>query len=91
MLLNWQVVSEVYESVISGRHSLEDADLWATSILSAYDAGTLRFEPEKDETDLWKAAKFLFGIDMKVAPGEYLHSIEQVAQEYEKNWRPKTA
>ncbi len=91
MLLNWKTISEIYEGVISGSCSLEDADRWGCSVMNANDLGTLEFEPAKDKADLWEAAMFLFGIDLQYAPGEYLHSVEQVSQVYEQRWKSRSA
>ena len=91
MLLNWQIIAEVFEGVIQGRLSLEDANDWARKIMEGNDVGTLMFEPKKDEPDLWEAAMYLCSIDMLVASDEYLHSTEQVKQEYERRWKQTSA
>lgn len=91
MLLNWEVIAYVNESVISGAWSLKDADEWATKVMYASDNDTLRYDPKLDEPSLWETSQFLCGIHMQISHGKYLHSAEQVKQEYERCWERRCA
>ena len=78
MLLTSDQIDDVYSRLIAGTLSREDADRWAYVRMRACDAGELEFQPPSDEEMLWSALQYLYGIDIQHAPGDYLHSIEDI-------------
>lgn len=86
MLLTIDEVREIFRELISGKISREEADRWAYERMRAFDSDSLEFEPIIDEEFLWSAIQYLYGVDTKVSPNEYLHSIEEIKQTFESRW-----
>jgi hypothetical protein len=86
MLLIIDDIKEIFNGLISGRISREEADRWAYERMQAFDSDSLEFEPITNEDLLWSAIQYLYGIDTKVSPDEYMHSIEEIKQAFEKRW-----
>ena len=63
MVVNQDIILEVYKSVLNGSLSYADADRWAWDMSQLLDDGKLNFEPEKDEAILWELIQYLYGID----------------------------
>lgn len=87
MRVTHEDVHAVFTALISGKIDRESADCWAHERMEAFDAEQLEFEPTEDEAQLWDAIMYLLGIDMQIAPGEYMHSIEDIREQYEKRWK----
>lgn len=86
MRLTKEDIQQTFSCLISGSISREEADRWAYERMQAFDAESLMFEPPADEEFLWSAIQYLYGIDSKVAPDEYLHSIDEIKETYEEKW-----
>ena len=87
MILTLIEVNELFKKLIGADISREDADRWAYARMQAYDIGELEFSPSSDENKLWSAVQYLYGIDSKVAPGEYMHSLDEIKDKFEKEWK----
>lgn len=74
MEIDLQIVRRVFEDVLASRISREQADRWAYSVVQQNEAGTLKYSPPKDRERIWAAVMYLYGVDMTTAPGEYLHT-----------------
>ena len=74
MEIDLQIVRRVFEDVLAGRISREQADRWAYSVVQQNEAGTLEYSPPKDRERIWAAVMYLYGVDMPTALGEYLHT-----------------
>ena len=88
MELSRKDIHDVFQDLIEGRISREDADRWAYARTQAFDYGFLVFNPKSDEDLLWDAVSYLHGIDMKVFPNDesmfpiYMFSIDDIKDEY---------
>lgn len=64
MVININIVLDMYSAVLSGKLSYSDADRWAWEMIKLFDNGGLEFEPREDENLIWQLTKYLYGIDM---------------------------
>ena len=87
MELSRSDIHDVFQNLIEGRISREDADRWAYARMQAFDSNDLSFNPKVDEELLWSAVQYLYGIDTKLSPDEYMHSIDDVEAEYLSRWK----
>ena len=65
-----------FEDLISGAKTYEEVARWASDLMSSEDNGELYYEPSTHEDVIWKAIKYLSGVDLKNTPTEYLHCKE---------------
>lgn len=86
MLLTIDDIKDKFSELITEKISREDADRWAYERIKAFDAGSLEFFPACDEEILWSAIQYLYGIDTKNAPDEYMHSLEDIKSTFEMKW-----
>lgn len=86
MLLTIDDIKGKFFELITGEISREDADRWAYERMQAFDAGTLEFQPKYDEEFLWSAIQYLYGVDTKDSPDEYMHSLEDIERAFEEKW-----
>lgn len=81
---NWQVeikletVRSVFHDLLHGRMTREAADQWACDVMQHQDNGSLIYSPFNEEDRIWDGVKYLYGVDVQVAPGEYLHTDEDI-------------
>lgn len=71
-------IKEVFSDILSAKISRKDADRWAYSLFKADQEERLVFSPSEDAEKIMKSIMFLYGIDIEDAPGEYLHSEEDI-------------
>jgi hypothetical protein len=69
-----KTVRGVFEDVVSGSMSREQADRWAYAVMQQEEAGVATYAPARDRERIWAGVMYLYGIDTMKAPGEYLHS-----------------
>jgi len=86
MRLTKEDIQKTFTCLIDGRLSREEADRWAYQRMQAFDNKSLVFEPTVDESFLWDAIQYLYGIDTKVSSDEYMHSIEDIKETYKEKW-----
>ena len=82
MEINLIDVFKVLENVINGSMSREDADRWAFAMKCESDNNSLTFVPAQDRQKIWSGVMFLYGIDSKESPTEYLHPSEDIEDFY---------
>jgi hypothetical protein len=82
-------VKNIFNQLISGVITREEADEWAYKLTEDEDANNLVYNPASKEDLIWDAISYLHGIDMQTAPGEYMYSIEDIKAHYEANWQDK--
>lgn len=73
MQLTVAMVSDVFEKVLDGRITREQANLWAYEMMLNDDHGIVEFSPPAEEDRIWAGVKWLLGADLEIAPGEYFH------------------
>lgn len=78
MEIDLHTIRCVFQDVLSGRLSREQADRWAYSVVQQEEAGTLKYSPAADKARIWAGVMYLYGVDMMNAPNEYLHSDEEL-------------
>ena len=86
MLLTIDDIKEIFTRLIDGNISREEADRWAYERIQASDSDSLEFDPVSDKLFLWSAVMYLFGVDMMISPGEYMHSLEDIKETFEERW-----
>jgi hypothetical protein len=76
--IDLQTVWRVFDDVLSGRMSREQADRWAYSVVQNEEAGALAYLPSSDKQRIWSGVMYLYGLDAMKSPGEYLHTDEDI-------------
>jgi hypothetical protein len=74
MHVDLQAVRRVFEAVLNGSISREQADRWAYAVVQEEEAGVVTYSPPRERERIWAGVMYLYGVDTKKAPGEYLHS-----------------
>jgi hypothetical protein len=74
MHVDLQTVCRVFEDVLSGAMSREQADRWAYAVVHEEEAGVVTYSPPGERERIWAGVMYLYGVDTMKAPGEYLHS-----------------
>jgi murein tripeptide amidase MpaA len=87
MQLKLDEINEIFEKLIDEKITREEADRWAYMRMQAFDLGQLEFIPAANEQILWSAIQYLYGIDMKVSPTEYMHPVEEIQEAFEERWK----
>jgi hypothetical protein len=78
MELDLETVRQVFRDVLDGRMTRDAADRWAYGVMQLSEARSLTYSPPTAEDRIWDAVMYLYGIDLMVAPGEYLHNEEDI-------------
>ena len=78
MEVTLEAVRSVFVDVLEGRMTREAADRWAYSVVRESGSGTLTFAPPEEKARIWAGVMYLYGIDTMEAPGEYLHTEEDI-------------
>ena len=80
MHVDLQTVRRVFEDVLSGAMSREQADRWAYAVLlQEEEAGVVTHSPFHERERIWAGVMYLYGVDTMKAPGEYLHSDDDIS------------
>jgi hypothetical protein len=79
MHVDLQTVRRVFEDVLSGAMSREQADRWAYAVLvQEEEAGVVTHSPPRERERIWAGVMYLYGVDTITAPGRYLHSDDDI-------------
>jgi hypothetical protein len=79
MHVDLQTVCRVFADVLSGAMSREQADRWAYAVVQEEEeAGVVTHSPPGERERIWAGVMYLYGVDTMKAPGEYLHSDNDV-------------
>ena len=78
MEVSLEAVRSVFIDVLYDRMTREAADRWAYSIVQASESGTLTFVPVDEKERIWDGVMYLYGIDSKEEPEEYLHTKDDI-------------
>lgn len=71
-------VRKVFQEVLDGNLTREAADRWAYGVIQKSDSGDLCVLPSADEQKIWSGVMYLYGVDSKESPDEYLHSLDDI-------------
>ena len=78
MHIDLQTVCRVFEDVLDGSMSREQADRWAYAVVQEEETGIVTYSPHERE-HIWAGVMYLYGVDTMKAPGEYLHSDNDIS------------
>jgi hypothetical protein len=73
-----ETVRRMFRDVLDGRMTREAADRWAYEVVRQSEAGTLKYSPASAKVRIWEGVMYLYGIDTMDAPGQYLHTEEDI-------------
>ena len=59
--------------------SREQADRWAYAVVQEEEAGVVTYSPPRERERIWAGVMYLYGVDTMKAPGEYLHSDNDIS------------
>ena len=74
MELDLLTIRRMFEDVLSGHITRERADRWAYSIVQKEEAGVLKYSPPGCRERIWAGVMYLYGVDTRKGPNEYLHT-----------------
>jgi hypothetical protein len=80
MHVDLQTVRRVFEGVLSGSISREQADRWAYTVVQQEETGVVTYSPPRERERIWAGVMYLYGVDTMKAPGEYLHSDNDISE-----------
>lgn len=88
MELNIDAVREIFQNLLDGRMSREDADKWARFAIEEEESGRNKYVPSREKARIWRAIMYLNGIDLKnflqgetmAEVGTYLHSDKDIRE-----------
>ena len=78
MHIDLQTVCRVFEHVLNGSMSREQADRWAYAVVQEEETGIVTYSPPHERDRIWAGVMYLYGVDTMKAPGEYLHSYNDI-------------
>ena len=78
MEIDLETVRVVFCDVLGGRMTREAADRWAYGVVQLSEAGSLTFSPVNAKDRIWEGVMYLYGIDTMEAPGQYLHTEDDI-------------
>lgn len=78
MEIDLETVRRVFCDVLDGRMTREAADRWAYGVMQQSEAGSLTYSPATAKDRIWEGVMYLYGIDTMEAPGQYLHTEEDI-------------
>ena len=79
MHVDLETVRRVFEGVLSGSISREQADRWAYAVVLQEETGVMTYSPARERERIWAGVMYLYGVDTMKAPGEYLHSDNDIS------------
>jgi len=79
MHLHLQTVRRVFEDILSGAMSRDQADRWAYAVVQEEETGIVTYSPPHERERIWAGVMYLYGVNTMKAPGEYLHSDSDIS------------
>jgi hypothetical protein len=80
MEVDLHTVRQVFENVLNGRMSREQADRWAYAVVQEEETGVVTYSPPHERERIWAGVMYLYGIDAMKAPNAYLHSNDDIRE-----------
>jgi hypothetical protein len=80
MHVDLETVRRVFEGVLSGSISRAQADRWAYAVVQQEETGVVTYSPPRERERIWAGVMYLYGVDTMKAPGEYLHSDNDISE-----------
>jgi len=69
-------IQQAFLDLESGAKSREEISEFASAAMRADDDSSLSMEPENDTERIWRAIRYLSGVDLKESPETYLFCVE---------------
>lgn len=79
MQVDLQTVRRVFEDILNGSMSREQADRWAYAVILEEETGVVTYSPPGERERIWAGVMYLYGVDTMKAPGAYLHSDNDIS------------
>src|SRR6266571_2735708 len=79
MEVDLQAIRRVFEDVLNGSILREQADRWAYAVVQEEETGVVTYSPPRERERIWAGVMYLYGVDTMKAPGEYLHSDDDIS------------
>lgn len=79
MHVDVQTVRRVFEEVLDGSMSREQADRWAFAVILEEETGVVTYSPPGERERIWAGVMYLYGVDTMKGPGQYLHSNSDIS------------
>jgi hypothetical protein len=79
MHVDLQTVRRVFEDILNGSMSREQADRWAYAVVQEEETGVVTYSPPGERERIWAGVMYLYGVDTMKARGEYLHSDSDIS------------
>ena len=76
MKVSLDEIKQVFDELIDGKKTREEASSWALKRVFASDEKILEYDPPHDEKNIWEAIIFLAGVDMISTDRPYLFDKE---------------
>jgi hypothetical protein len=80
MEVDLRAVRRLFEDVLDGRMSREQADRWAYAVVQDEETRVVTYSPPHERERIWAGVMYLYGIDTKKAPNTYLHSNDDIRE-----------
>ena len=80
MEVDLRAVRRVFADVLNGRMSREQADRWAYAVVQQEETDVVMYSPARERERIWAGVMYLYGVDTMKAPGEYLHSDNDIRE-----------
>ena len=77
-------VKQVFLEVLQKNISFEEASNWATEVIKKDELGELECSANDNRSTIFMGLTYLTGLDLEESPGEYLHSLENVQEKFNK-------
>jgi hypothetical protein len=74
MHVDLQTICRMFENVLNGSISREQADRWAHAVVQQEETGVMTYSPPQERDRIWAGVMYLYGVDTMKSPGIYLHS-----------------
>ena len=84
MTIALESVIEIFENVLSGVMSRDEADRWAAAVIAKGEYEKLEYTPRQYEDELWESIKFICAFTLPDFEGGFLYPDDQLREELEK-------
>lgn len=87
MILTIEIINNIFQKLLKGQISREEASHWAYRMMLENDKNVLQYLPETDEELIWNAVKFLHAVDHQMEPDVYDTSMQTIEKDFNATWK----
>jgi hypothetical protein len=80
MTLTLNDVRKTFQNLLDGSMTRDEADRWAYECIQKHESNNLVFSPLDDKKKIWSGLMYLYGVDSKNSPNEYLHTLSDIRE-----------